>query len=131
MIIFFFCFFHAGVTVYNKALTRAFDLFKGTSAESSSSRKKVILFLTDGEPTDRPLKSIIQTIRTKNAELNNEVVIMTYGMLQYFPILRDIAHQSGHGFTRAPDVTVSFHKSGIYDLANASAHITQITLTLD
>lgn len=51
----------------------------------------------------------MQTIQTKNAELNNEVVIMTYGMEQDLQILRDIALQDGSGYEvpQAADVTVS------------------------
>ena len=51
----------------------------------------------------------MQTIKTKNAELNNAVVIMTYGMLANLQILRDIAEQDGsdHNVPKAPDVTVS------------------------
>ena len=51
----------------------------------------------------------METIKTKNAELNNAVVIMTYGMLQNLQILRDIANQDGtqHGVSKAADVTVS------------------------
>ena len=86
----------------------AFDLLKGTSAGEGSSRKKVIIFLTDGEPNDAA-KLIMETIKTKNAELNNSVVIMTFGMQQDLRILRDIAEQDGaeYGVPKAPDVTVS------------------------
>jgi len=51
----------------------------------------------------------MQTIKTKNAELNNTVVIMTYGMLKNLQILQDIAKQDGsnYGVSKAPDVTVS------------------------
>ena len=52
----------------------------------------------------------MQTIKAKNAELNNEVVILTYGMLMEgkdLQILKDIAKQEGQGVTRPPDVTVS------------------------
>jgi len=100
------CFFRAGGTHYTNAFTRAFDLFEGTSGGSGSLRKKVILFLTDGTPSDSP-STIIQTIQTKNVELNNEVVIMTYGMFSSVQILQDIANQEGHGFPRRPNVTVS------------------------
>ncbi|KAJ7392146.1 hypothetical protein OS493_013518 [Desmophyllum pertusum] len=95
-----------GGTDYSKAFTRAFDLLKGTSAGSSSSRQKVIIFLTDGEPNDAA-QLIMQTIKTKNAELNNAVVIMTYGMLKNLPILRHIADQDGSQYdvSKAYDVT--------------------------
>ena len=68
----------------------------------------MIIFLTDGQPNDAA-SDIMQTIKTKNAELNNAVVIMTYGMLMDLQILRDIAKQDGsnYGVSKAPDVTVS------------------------
>ena len=94
-----------GGTDYSKAFIKAFDLFKGTSGISGSSRKKVIIFLTDGRPNDKE-NAILQTIKTKNAELNNEVVIMTYGMLTNLPILLYIAEQEGLGVTKPSDVTV-------------------------
>ena len=51
----------------------------------------------------------MQTIQTENAELDNKVVIMTYGMEQDLQILRDIANQDGgrYGVLQASDVTVS------------------------
>ena len=103
------CYFTpTGGTVYSNAFTMAFDLLKGTSAGRGSSRKKVIIFLTDGQPNDAAYL-IMETIKTKNAELNNSVVIMTYGMLPNLQILRDIAEQDGtkYGVPKAPDVIVS------------------------
>ena len=73
--------------------------------ERGSTRKRVILFLTDGQPQDDE-KTILQTINIKNGELQNSVVILTYGMLQNLPILQDIARQRGHGVTPAQDVIV-------------------------
>ncbi len=104
----FLCCIFSGTTYYSRAFTRAFNLLKGSSAGEDPSRKKVIIFLTDGEPTDDK-KTIMQTIKTKNAELNNTVVIMTYGMLQNLQILEDIAKQDGtrYGVPKASDVTVS------------------------
>ena len=101
-------FFSTGGTDYSNAFTRAFELLKGSSAGVDLSRRKVIIFLTDGKPNDAP-KLIMETIKTKNAELNNSVVIMTYGMLQNLQILQDIAEQdgTGYGVSKAPDVTVS------------------------
>ena len=51
----------------------------------------------------------MQTIQTENAELDNKVVIMTYGMEQDLQILRDIANQDGgrYGVSQTSDVTVS------------------------
>ncbi|XP_068693104.1 VWFA and cache domain-containing protein 1-like [Montipora foliosa] len=94
-----------GGTDYSKAFTLAFDLLKGSSPGKGPSRKKVILFLTDGEPNDAA-GDIMQTIKTKNAELNNAVVIMTYGVLADLQILKDIAQQDGSNYSipKAPDV---------------------------
>lgn len=39
---------------------------------------KVIIFLSDGNPNQET--NIFDTIREKNAELHNEVVIHTYGI---------------------------------------------------
>ena len=101
-------FYPTGGTDYSKAFIRAFQLLKGSSAGKGSARRKVIVFLTDGQPNDAG-KLIMETIKTKNAELNDTVVIMTYGMLQNLQILRDIAKQDGtrYGVPKAPDVTVS------------------------
>lgn len=98
-----------------KAFTRAFDLLKGSSAEKDPFRRKIIVFLTDGKPKDSA-KDIMQTIRRKNAELNNSVVIMTYGMMSEdldLQILRDIAEQNGtrYGVPKAPDVIVSKYRN--------------------
>ena len=73
--------------------------------ERGSTRKRVILFLTDGQPQDDK-KTILQTIKTKNGELQNSVVISTYGMPQNVSVLQDIARQSGHEVTSASDVMV-------------------------
>ena len=102
--------FSTGGTNYSKAFTRAFQLLKGSSAGKGSARRKVIVFLTDGKPTDSP-KLIMETIKTKNAEHNDTVVIMTYGMLQNLQILRDIAEQNGtrYGVPKGPGVTVSLY----------------------
>ena len=100
-----FFFMFIGGTDYSKAFIKAFDLFKGTFGLSDSFRKKVIIFLLDGRPNDNE-KTILQTTKTKNAELNNELVIMTYGMLTNLPILRYIAEQEGLGVTKPSDVTV-------------------------
>ena len=104
----FFRFFNSGETQYSKAFRSAFNLLKGSSSGRETSRTKVIIFLTDGKPTDEPTE-IMQTIQTENAELDNKVVIMTYGMEQDLQILRDIANQDGgrYGISQTSDVTVS------------------------
>ena len=87
----------------------------------------MIIFLTDGEPNDAA-SVIMQTIKTKNAELNNAVVIMTYGMLKNLQILQDIAYQDGsnYGVSKAPDVTVStitaVHESHFYSMNHCALY---------
>jgi len=99
-----------GGTQYGNTFIRAFDLLKGSgsSLQNNFRRQKVILFLTDGEPNDDK-SHIMRIIKDKNAELNNSVIIMTYGMFVNAPILLDIANQDGtsYGVSKAPDVTVS------------------------
>jgi len=97
-----------GGTQYGNTFIRAFDLLKGSgsSLQNNFRRQKVILFLTDGEPNDDK-SHIMRIIKDKNAELNNSVIIMTYGMFVNAPILLDIANQDGtsYGVSKAPDVT--------------------------
>lgn len=68
----------------------------------------LIMFLTDGEPSDDKT-NIMQTIKNRNAELRNKVIIMTYGMLVNKKILMDIANQDGtsYGVSMSSGVTVS------------------------
>ena len=60
-------------------------------------KKRVILFLTDGAPSDGKT-AIFQTIRDRNLELNNSVVILTFGLggvdQETKSILQDIAMQN-------------------------------------
>ena len=65
------------------------------SEESGEKKKRVILFLTDGAPSDEETKLIFQTIRDRNFELNNSVIILTYGFGNADQaILEDIAKQN-------------------------------------
>ncbi|XP_077994597.1 VWFA and cache domain-containing protein 1-like [Glandiceps talaboti] len=81
-----------GDTHYKKALTAAFDLLNATQSSSDGiKREQVILFLTDGQPSDAVTGSpsdpslarnrdIMLTIKERNAQMNNEVVILTFGL---------------------------------------------------
>lgn len=97
-----------GVTNYAKAFNAAFILLKNSYQGPGSTRQMVIMFLTDGSPSDDK-GNIMQTIKDRNAELHNKVVIMTYGMLVDKKILLDIANQDGtsYGVSKAQSVTVS------------------------
>nr|XP_006816526.1 PREDICTED: VWFA and cache domain-containing protein 1-like [Saccoglossus kowalevskii] len=74
-------------TNYIGALNAAFDLLKG-SMSTDENRKQVILFLTDGQPTDNVgddderRRRIMQTIIDRNNDtvMNNKVIIFTYGL---------------------------------------------------
>ena len=95
-------------------LLKAFDLLKASAVgESDKTKRRIILFLTDGDPTDdRDL--IFKTIRDKNLELNNSVIIFTFGIDTHNPeILTDIANQdtTKYGYPRnvsVGDVTVKY-----------------------
>lgn len=102
-----FC-FASGVTNYVHAFQAAFRLLKTSYLGQGSTRNMVIMFLTDGTPSDDKA-SIMQTIKDKNEELHNKVVIMTYGMLVNHKILLDIANQDGtsYGVSKSSGVIVS------------------------
>ena len=65
--------------------------------DAGKTRKRVILFLTDGAPSDsKETKDLFVTIRDRNVELNNSVIILTYGFdKKHEDILIDIANQNG------------------------------------
>ena len=87
-----------GKTNYRLAFEKAFQLLKETASENTNKQvRKVILFLTDGAPSDEK-RAIFQTIRDRNLELNNSVVILTFGFggvdQETINILQDIALQN-------------------------------------
>ena len=96
------------------AFEKAFSLLKGSvSEESGEKKKRVILFLTDGAPSDGRKELIFHTIRDKNFELNNSVIILTYGFGSAVnpTILEDIAKQNTAKYgapanTSVGDITV-------------------------
>ena len=89
-------FYLTGQTQYRLGLEKAFSLLRGSvSAESGKTKKRVILFMTDGAPSDNRKDLIFETIRDRNLELNNSVVILTYGFGSADQeILEDIAKQN-------------------------------------
>ena len=94
------------------AFEKAFSLLKGSiSKESGNNKKRLILFLTDGTPTDSKIP-IFETIRNRNFELNNSVVILTFGFGSADQaILQDIAKQDTAKYgvpanTSVGDITV-------------------------
>ena len=95
-------------------MEKAFDLLKASAlGESDKTKRRIILFLTAGDPTDnRGL--IFKTIRDRNLELNNSVIIFTFGIDTPNPeILTDIAIQNTtkYGYPRnvsVGDITVKY-----------------------
>ena len=88
-------------------MEKAFDLLKASAVgESDKTKRRIILFLTDGDPTDdRAL--IFKTIRDKNLELNNSVIIFTFGIDAHNPeILTDIANQNTAKYGHLRNVSV-------------------------
>jgi len=85
-----------GQTQYRIGFEKAFSLLKRSiSEESGEKKKRVILFLTDGAPSDEKTELIFETIRDRNFELNNSVIILTYGFGKADQaILEDIAKQN-------------------------------------
>ena len=97
---YFICFFiiyiFTGQTRYRIGFEKAFSLLNGSvSEESGEKKKRVILFLTDGAHSDEKTELIFETIRDRNFELNNSVIILTYGFGNADQaILEDIAKQN-------------------------------------
>lgn len=91
------------------AFEKAFSLLKGSvSEESGVKKKRVILFLTDGAPSDGKKELIFHTIRDKNFELNDSVIILTYGFGSAVnrTILEDIAKQNTAKYGASPNTSV-------------------------
>ena len=84
-----------GDTRFIPAFEKAFELLKSlVSKNSGKSKRRVILFLTDGNPTDSKT-DLFRIIRDRKFELNNSVIILTYGFDRaYQEILIDIANQN-------------------------------------
>ncbi|XP_077994463.1 VWFA and cache domain-containing protein 1-like [Glandiceps talaboti] len=104
-----------GSTHYDKAFNAAFDLLMHSRPLSTEPDiDQVILFLTDGEPTDAAAsdydrkKMIMETIQDRNREMENEVIIMTYGLGDDVGLdfLQDIANQDGSKYGVPPDDNV-------------------------
>ena len=118
----------SGNSIYQKGFEKACALLKASASEEpNKNKKRVILFLTDGEPSDKNVSLIFKTIRDCNLELNNSVIIFTYGIgTVNKEILIDIAIQNTtkYGFPpdkRLGDITVKYivfsviHKARPFD----------------
>ncbi|CAH1782871.1 unnamed protein product, partial [Owenia fusiformis] len=68
-------------TNYTAAIETAFNLLLDSiDLDGNEARDKVILFLTDGTPTDPNTTTIFEAIMNGNTKLKNKVVILTYGI---------------------------------------------------
>ncbi|XP_062512839.1 VWFA and cache domain-containing protein 1-like isoform X2 [Corticium candelabrum] len=101
-----------GTTDYVSALVLAFQLIEGTAHSQKDGNKRVILFLTDGEPTNEHA-DIMRTINNHNKRLNYSVILLTYGMNipshgDAATILEDMATQNfaKHGIINSGSPTI-------------------------
>ena len=88
-------------------MLKALDLFKASAVgESDKTKRRIILFLTASDPTDDK-GLIFKTIRDRNLELNNSVIIFTFGIDTPNPeILIDIANQNTTNYRYPRNVSV-------------------------
>ena len=98
-----------GTSKYETAFEKACELLKATVSEKDGkTKKKVILFLTDGDPSDTNRSLIFKTIRDCNTELKNSIIIFTYGIGNAVnqEILKDIANLKTEKYGYPADRTV-------------------------
>ncbi|XP_070564127.1 VWFA and cache domain-containing protein 1-like [Ptychodera flava] len=112
-----------GGTHYDKAFNAAFDLLEASKPLAGDiKRDQVILFLTDGEPTDKAVsdherkKQIMTTIQQRNLVMSNKVIIMTYGLGDDVGLdfLQDIADQDGSKYGVPRDESAGPIRAGRY-----------------
>ncbi|XP_078487608.1 VWFA and cache domain-containing protein 1-like [Ciona intestinalis] len=102
--------FSAGGTHYGVALRKAFSFFQRESTVSD----RVILFMSDGVPTDEPT-TILSTQIRENERLNNSVVILTYGLGSAdFTVLRNMAANNGEFYGISKTSNASEPRIGLF-----------------
>ncbi|CAK8687917.1 unnamed protein product [Clavelina lepadiformis] len=70
----------SGQSIYTNPVQLAFDMLKDEhDLQTDEGSYKVILFFTEDDPADVNPSDILETMREKNAQMNNSVVMMTYG----------------------------------------------------
>ncbi|XP_077995824.1 VWFA and cache domain-containing protein 1-like [Glandiceps talaboti] len=85
----------SGNTYYGLALREAFSLLQRSyNAKEDLKREQVILFLSDGEPTDST-RDIMREVKSSNEQMENKVVILTiaFGTSSGISFLADLAKQ--------------------------------------
>ncbi|XP_028405667.1 uncharacterized protein LOC114528242 isoform X2 [Dendronephthya gigantea] len=69
-----------GGTMYSLAFQASFGCFINSSSATMDKGKNIILFLTDGVPSDDPNKQIYPSISQGQQQMNNSVSILAYGL---------------------------------------------------
>ncbi|XP_032221259.2 VWFA and cache domain-containing protein 1 [Nematostella vectensis] len=69
----------SGGTMYAVAFNAAFDILDKYYKEKNTTRRPVILFMTDGAPNDDP-GTILNTVKMRNQGLSTKADILTFGM---------------------------------------------------
>ncbi|XP_068714501.1 VWFA and cache domain-containing protein 1-like [Montipora foliosa] len=106
-----------GNSIYEVAFEKACSLLKAAASEKNQkNRKRVILFLTNGHPSDTNSSLIFKTIRDCNTELNNSIIIFTFGIgtVNQEMILKDIATLNTKKYGFFADRTVGDITPGNY-----------------
>ncbi|EDO48211.1 predicted protein [Nematostella vectensis] len=70
----------SGGTMYAVAFNAAFDILDKYYKEKNTTRRPVILFMTDGAPNDDP-GTILNTVKMRNQGLSTKADILTFGLL--------------------------------------------------
>ncbi|XP_070554563.1 VWFA and cache domain-containing protein 1-like isoform X2 [Ptychodera flava] len=119
--------YDGGSTVYSSAIEAAFDLLQASEDSDSTDRDHVILFLTDGHPEDavdddlsegekeaRRRHDIMDTIKTRNAQMGNKVIILTFGLGNQLDVilLNAMAQQDGTDFDIPKNTSAGEIKAG-------------------
>ena len=108
-----------GGAVYSAALQTALAMLSDARDSGTSDRTQVVLFVTDGDPTDSST-SIMNVLDTANA--NRTARVFTYGVgLSTSPLLQAIASQNRGAFYPVPNAADIRTQLGTYYIA-LSAH---------
>ncbi|XP_071949527.1 VWFA and cache domain-containing protein 1-like [Antedon mediterranea] len=106
----------SGDTYYVNAINLAFDLLESSIPENQF-RSQLILFLTDGIPTDSK-DAVMETLLQRNQALLFKVTILTFGfgigIDESTGILSDIALQNYQKYNLTPDTSVGEIHPGEY-----------------
>ncbi|XP_033111396.1 VWFA and cache domain-containing protein 1-like [Anneissia japonica] len=107
----------AGSTYYSHALNAAFDLIKNSPFPENQTRNQIIMFLTDGLPSDDK-KTIMETLLRRSEETMFKIALLTFGFGERIDenteILSDIALQNFEKYELTPNSLVGDRTIGAY-----------------